>query len=369
MQRSFMASASQTEMISMLLRSEIKKMCSNLVGALFAFCIQMTMYGSAVADPFLNGYERRGVNLYLTETDVRTTATFERDVQNFLDRMEETGINSISLTWPLYTDNSISNSIYMGGDTLTPSSVQWFTQIARARGFGVWLHPILDERVLLAEAGFHWRGNITPHEVDSWFRDYRDLMAQYAYAAQAGGANGFIVATELWSMEPYHGHWEMVINAIREEFDGILSYASNRGIRASYFPWHLVDVIGINYFPNFEINSNASVESIVSAIQSDVDQIIADAADLGLPVMISEAGITSQQNALRITGKWNHRTAVDLDIQERYYQAICKSWAGRVDGIYWWNTVLYPIENAENDPYFNAVGKPAQAYMDCYSTS
>lgn len=342
-------------------------MCSGLVGMLFALCIQATMYGAAVADPFETGDPRRGVNLFLTESDVRETENFEWSVQQFLDRLAENGVNSISLTWPLYTDNSISNSIYMGHDTLTPASVQWFTMIARARGFGVWLHPVLDERVLLAEAGFHWRGNITPHRVDEWFLDYRELMSQYAYAANAGGANGFVIATELWSMEPYHDYWVHVVGDIRVHFDGVLTYASNRGIRDSHFPWHLVDVIGINYFPKFEIHNDATVDQIVSAIQTDVERILSDAQELGMPVILSEAGITSQREALRVTGRWNHRTDVDQELQLRYYEAICKAWSDRVDGIYWWNTVLHPIdeEQVESDQYFNPLGKPAQEAMDC----
>lgn len=342
-------------------------MCSNLMGILLTICIHLTMYGNTVEDPFTNNLPQRGVNLYLTEYDVHASEHFEKDVQRFLDRMEAAGINSISLTWPIYTTSSTSNYVYAGDDSLTSDSVIQFTRIARARGFGVWMHPLLDERILLQEGPRQWRGNIRPKNTGVWFMSYMNLISEYAKAAEFSGANGFMIATELWSMEPYHEEWEMLIENIRGNFSGILTYASNRSIHDSVFPWSKVDVIGINYFPNIQLSSNASVEQIIQWIKNDIDRILSGLDELGMDVIITETGVTSQYNALRVTGRWNHRTRPDQETQRRFYEAICSVWAENSSGIYWWNTVLHPIpeDMIDVDEYFNPFGKTAEEHVSC----
>lgn len=333
---------------------------------LFALCIQLTMYGHNAVDPFENNITHRGINLYLTQLDVDNSQNFEWDTQLFLDRAAAAGLNSISLTWPVFVDSSTGNHVFRGDSSLTAESVELFLRIARARGFGVWLNPLIDEQNLMTVQG-GWRGNIRPTDPDKWMRSYHLMLQYYTQAAQAGNANGFVIATELWSMESQHVNWQKIVYEIRRDFDGLLTYSSNRPLSQSDFMWSLVDVIAVNYFPNLNVPNNVSVETLHELISRDVGDFVEAAENLGLPLIVKETGVTSQLNALRVTGRWNHKTRPDHETQRRFYEATCRAWTENSVGIYWWNTSLHPIpENLiADDVYFSPFGKPAEKYMSC----
>jgi len=339
-------------------------MCSEFVGALFAMCIQLMAYGGNANDPVVNGEFEYGVNMYLAESDVQQAGDFTWEVQKYLDRIDNAGLNSISLTWPIFTDGSRSNNVFVGNASLTVESVVLFTNIAKARGFSVWLHPIIDEKVLLAESNRHWRGNIRPPNPDVWFDQYQDIIMSYAVA----NADGFVIGTELWSMEPYHDNWATIVSDLREVFDGELTYASNRGVGPSDFNWNLVDIIGVNYFPNLDTPASEP-EELGREIRQYVSSVIGDSVLVGLPVMITETGTTSQFNSLSVTGRWNHRTRPDQETQRLFYEVVCKEWSAHVEGIYWWNNTLYPIpeEDVATDIYFDAFGKITEQEVNCRS--
>lgn len=343
-------------------------MCSNLIGILFSICIQLTMYGGPVVDPFENNVPHRGINLFLSQNDVELSTNFEWNVQLFLDRAAAAGLNSISLTWPIYVDGPEGNRVYMRDkESLTSESIEEFTRIARARGFGVWLNPLVDEKNLMTVSKGSWRGNLSPMSSGQWLMNYMNIMNYYAQAAEKAGASGIVIGTELWSIEQYQDEWEIIVTEVRRQFGGKITYSSNRSIELSKFPWEIVDYVSINYFPNLDLPNSATVKEIQTLIERDVREFTRSAAELNMPLMIKETGVTSQKNSLRVTGKWNHGTAPDHETQRRFYEAICRVWSDHTVGIYWWNTVLHPIpeDQIENDKYFNPFGKPAEQHLGC----
>ncbi len=340
-------------------------MCSIFTGLWFTVCVKLTMYGNVVDDPFETSDFQRGVNTYITSHDLNQAHDPVFTIQLMLDRLQLQGINSISITWPIYTANSKSNRVYIGDESLTPDQVELITNTAKARGFGVWLHPILDEKVLIKESPQNWRGQINPQNKKEWFSNYKELMSQYANAGRH--ADGFIVGTELWSMEQYHSEWADVVASVKVYFDGVVSYTSNRTVLQSDFDWTLVDAVGINYFPSFDLPNDATADEIAVEVQKDINEIMTSVQQFDIPVIIFEAGTTSQMGSISHTGRWDHKTTADQLVQLRYYQAVCQRWPQHVDGIYWWNTSLYPIsiEELPQDGGFDAIGKPAASFMSC----
>lgn len=342
-------------------------MCSFFTAIWFTVCVQLTMYGNVVDDPFETGEFQRGVNIYITSQDLDQAEDPVFTVQLMLDRLEREGINSISVTWPIYTEHSRSARVYMGDDSLTPYQVSLVTKTAKARGFGVWLHPILDEAVLNSENPHKWRGSINPRDAALWFTYYEDLLSVYAEAG--ANADGFIVGTELWSMEKYHSEWTDVIAGVKVYFDGLVAYTSNRNIAQSDFDWTSVDVAGINYFPSFNLPYSATAEQIAGEVKADVDEMMAEAQQINIPVAIFETGTTSQVGSISHTGRWDHKTPPDQVTQLNYYRAVCQEWQQHVNGIYWWNTTLYAISPNDllQDGGFDAFGKQAASAVSCNS--
>lgn len=338
-------------------------MCTDLfVELLMKICILVTMHGGTVNNPVESGNMQYGINLYLDYHDIEQASSFERSTQLFLDRMAESGVNSISLTWPIFMEGSRSSFIGAGDKTPSIEGLTTFIRIAKARGFSVWLQPLLDEQVFLEESRTSWRGSIKPNDISQWFQSYDDLIIDYAEMAQKTNADGIVIATEFWSMESYNKQWGTIVENIRSVYGGLLTYATNRPLRDTEFDWNLIDYIGINYFPNFpNVPSDISIEDLKSLMQDNIDNILKDKPKK-IPIFITETGVTAQYNALRVTGRWDHRTRYDESIQALFYQSVCQSWSSRVSGIYWWNTTIYLNEGSG---LFSPFNRETEKYVSC----
>lgn len=346
-------------------------MCSflDVTAALFAACIQATTYGGgdlAPENPFETEAFQSGMNLYLTEEDYTASENFVWSSQLFLDSMEKVGVNTISVVWPIFTEGLRSNRVFAGTETPSEEALATFVAVAKARGFGVVLHPTLDERVLPLK---EWRGTIRPLSVDAWFQSYTEIMHKYAIMAESVDVDLFVVGAELQSMERYSRHWQKLVADVRTVFSGQVTYASNREISET-FPWEVVDLIGVDAFFALDVPVGSSVEEMTASLRLQQDELLDTARALGQPLVFTEIGTTSQRGSFLRTWVWNHRTLVDQEAQADYYAAVCNVWRRELDGLYWWVTHLHPIEEEllPRDTSFDPIGKPAEAIVrDCFT--
>lgn len=341
-------------------------MCESfsVTGLLFALCIQGTTYGESVRSPFPEHEFQNGMNVFLTQSDVTATDDYIWTVQLLLDRLAEADVNSVSVTWPLYTGGKYSSEVFAGADTPTPSAITTFAAVAEARGFGVMLHPILDEAALMRESEQEWRGTITPRDVSAWFESYTDLLLPYLHDADAVGIDAVSIAAELESMEGYTEEWRTVVDTVRASYNGLVTYSANRRISAE-FPWEMVDFISVDAFFALDVSFDASQQDMQEAMRSERLVMEEAAAAYGLPIVFTEIGTTSQAGSFQRTMVWNHRTGLDLSAQSRYYDAVCAEWRDSVTGFYWWTTTLYPLseEEVSQDIGFDPFGKPAETSL------
>jgi len=328
---------------------------------LFALCIQANTYGGTVENPFVHDAFQAGMNVYIEQSDVVAAGDFVWATDELLNRLEAANVNAVSLTWPIFTDGRRSSSVTENDDSLNVEAIQTFSAVARARGFGVVLHPILDEQSILLSGSRHWRGTIDPWEVDQWFANYTALMLRYARAAEAVRVDAIVLGAELSSMEKYADHWRALARALRTVYTGKLTYASNRFISED-FPWEIVDFISVDAFFALPLSTDATVGEMVEQLTLRREEMVAWAHSVGKPLVFSEVGVTSQRGAFKSSWRWNHGTPVDQEAQARYYEAICRVWKEEVTGLYWWKTTLFPIaaQTLRTDIGFDPFGKPAE---------
>ncbi len=101
---------------------------------------------------------------------------------------------------------------------------------------------------------FSWRGEIAFEDeeaLDRFFATYEAWMT--AIARAVGDADGLCVGTELDRLTPHDARWRKVIAALREVYEGPLTYAANWDAADRVPFWDAVDVIGVQaYYPILE---------------------------------------------------------------------------------------------------------------------
>ena len=151
---------------------------------------------------------------------------------------------------------------------------------------------------------YAWRGDIsydTEQEWERFFTSYERWIVQIA--AFSRGADGFVVGTELGGTVHREQRWRDVIAAVREVYDGPVTYAANWDSYESVGFWDALDSVGIQaYFPILD-------ESLVRAgdvpTQEAFDRGWSDimaglraySERVGKPVVFTEAGYNNSPRA------------------------------------------------------------------------
>ncbi len=304
-----------------------------------------------------------GMNIILRNSDFSDLSELDWKVDALLQRLTSININSLSLTWLIYTDGVRSNDLFVGDDTPSLEAITLFVSKAKAAGFTVMLRPLIDEQAITASGKDEWRGTIRPRNVEAWFESYGNLLVSYASLAKSLEADSIVIATELTSMERYPDNWRKLIGKIKEVYAGQLTYSSNQEVSLK-IPWDALDFVSVDAFFRLSTpRNNASTEDMIVALERKVKAIAAAAIKIGLPLVFTEIGSTSQKNAHKKTWVWDHKTKVDLEDQRRFYFAACAVSKSRVSGMYWWavSANIWQIPHPETDAGFSPFGKPAEA--------
>lgn len=278
------------------------------------------------------------------------------DYRPMLDEIAGRGATDVLLAVPWYQSGLEATVIgRRPGHSPADETVRRTLSEARARG----LRPALMPIVRLERRGpGHWRGVIRPADVDRWFTAYRGFVARMADLAAAGGAARVYVGSELSSMVRHDARWRALIAAVRERFDGPLSYAANWDHLDGVPFWDALDEIGTTaYFP---MPAEADPAALAAAWAGPQQRIAALAARHHKPVVLVEVGYPSRPSAAERPWDDGGEAAVDLALQARLYAGFCRAWApaGVARGFYAWN--WFGV-GGPRDPGFSLRGKPAAA--------
>lgn len=331
-----------------------------IYAALVALCCSLAGSASQAAD--IDFHAGMAVLLLPEHYETEDELTWKTD--ELFSRLESLGVDAINLTWLIYTDGVTGNRLYDGARSPSLSAITLVAERAKDHGFTVGLRPILDEANIDArQDGTEWRGTLRPSDPSLWFANYRERMAEYAALGEAVGADYIVVGTELNSLEQHTEHWEDVINTVRSSYGGQVTYARNHDYYDDRFPWQQLDFMSVDAFFRLGGPREASVTELETLWERHVEEAVAFAKQYELPLVLTELGTTSQEGSHRKPWVWNHRTPLSMEAQRRFYEAACRVWSNRTDGIYWWYAPANPwaIVDPLHDYSFVPLGKPAEA--------
>jgi hypothetical protein len=213
-------------------------------------------------------------------------------------------------------------------------------EMARKSGLKVAVKP----HVWIRGAG--WTGDFLPTDREDrlrWEESYRDYVLTFARVAAEGGAELFVVGTELDRFARERpGYWRDLIRDVREVYPGKLTYAANWDAFHLIPFWDAVDYIGVDaYFP-LSSSPTPTVDELVAAWQPWVDRVEEVSRRFPRPVLFAEYGYRSIDGAAgrqwELPPERRRDLAVNLQAQERAYEALFRVWwerPGFAGGFLW----------------------------------
>ncbi len=244
---------------------------------------------------------------------------------------------------------------------------------AHARGLKVLLVPHL-----WVETG-GWRGEVdfeTAEQWQAWADAYRDFVVSWAKLAQASSVELFAVGVELrsWVTTTRAPSFFPVIEAVREVYDGTLTYAANWDDAPHTTIWGELDVIGINAFFPLTDESNASISDLADGGKRVAQQVQRLSQDWQMPVVFTEVGYTNRPDPAVKPWEWPE----DLDGVKPDPVAQARAYAGLLSGFidepwflgfFVWRMYADPFDVSQEPAWgFSPLNRPAELVLrDAYS--
>lgn len=289
-------------------------------------------------------------------------------VSAILDYIVARGGNSLGLTFPLYTDGLRSTSVHPGPETPSLDAISEIIRAARSRGLRTMIRPIIDEANLRTTPG-GWRGALHPTDLGKWFSGYIAALIPYLDGARAAGADEFVLATELTSLQSQGTQWQALRRAAGQHFDGTLSFTFNWDATDSgLLPKRDSQVAaGIDLYFAVNLDDSATVGQLAAALKT---ALTAKPASMRAVMSAQEVGIPATSGAYKRPWDWGDSSGAPLlpEIQARWFTAACQAVkeAG-LKGIYFWmlDSTEDPgqIDPAGSRPA-NFVGRPGEASIE-----
>jgi hypothetical protein len=286
-----------------------------------------------------------------------------------LGELRATGANWVAIVVTGYQDTITSTTIsYNSSPTAADQDLIHAINQAQDLELNIMLKPHVD----LIEESTHWRGEIGSEFSESqrqeWFASYRDFVLHYAALAEDNNVKLLSIGTELVSLSSYNREWRQLIEEIRQVFSGEIVYASNWDEQGQSW-WAELDYIGIDaYFPLETSSLEPTVAELENAWNPHVAQLEALYQEYQRPLILTEIGYRSVEQAHISPSQWQQDAPVNLTEQANLYQAALETFCGAewLAGIYWWNWLIDPNQGGEGNAEYTPHNKPAEAVLTEY---
>lgn len=289
--------------------------------------------------------------------------------RRFFDATSRLGVNSVSIIFPIYTNDLRSSTVYADQRTPNHEALSTVVQEAHRHHLFVTLRPLLDEASLTGPG--EWRGILAPADIGAWFQSYGDLVLGYASFAEENRIESLDVGSEFESIQPYTQAWQALIASVRRVYRGQVTYSLNFTSLQFRIPFALdLDYLSVDaYFP-LDAPPVASVGELETAWQPWVASLADLKTRAGRPIILSEIGVPSEVGAHRQPWLLDRAGTVSLEEQSRYYRAACQSLGDQVGGMYWWLFDLNSPQASGTDVSFDPMNKPAaREIANCFRTA
>jgi hypothetical protein len=297
-----------------------------------------------------------------------------------LDALAKVHANWLAVV-PTQFASSIRNADFHATDqTESNANVAQAIAAAHARGMAAMLKPHIDS---LDEK---WRGDFAPEDFSAWFRNYKAMVLDYARLAAASGADMFSIGCEFDSLTgpAYRAQWLDIIAAVREVYDGPITYAGDWIAAKDVSFWDKVDYIGIDAYNPLSDHPDPSVDELIAGwTQVPRDRWAAANADnlspvefyhrlsitYDRPVIFTEIGYKSIAGATTMPGDWQRQGVIALQEQANAYEAFFAVWTRQsswMKGAFFWNWEPHPHPETEAHigwGDYTPQNKPAEASL------
>ena len=289
--------------------------------------------------------------------------------ESYIDEIAGTGANSLFLVVSGRQENTSSATIFIDLRKTPPDArIKGLITHARRRGLRVVFMPI----VLLEDprAG-EWRGKIKPEkgDWDTWWRYYTSFVLHYAQIAQDGGAEVFMVGSELISTEKMEQRWRDLIAKTRRVFRGRLGYSANWDHYTPIRWWDALDIVGMTAYYDLTGGKEPTVERLVEAWKPIRKDILAWQAKINRRLLFTEVGWPNQDTCAQYPWDYTRSSKPDPTAQANCFEAFFRTWIQEpaVAGILVWKWRDHPGQKTgPEDTSYVPMGKPAMGVIRKY---
>ena len=294
--------------------------------------------GASAASPRRVSFQR-GVTI----ADWGTGAYGESGYGRLVHSLKRRGVDTVTLLVLWEQDNTHSVTVTPDSGTVTTARLVKAINTAHAAHLRVILKPYIALRTGV------WRGLITPSSVVKWFASYDSFILRYARLAQQEHVQGFVVGTEMQSMQRYAVRWRALIHQVRRVFrTGFVTYQANHNAlterKAAVTWWGAVDVIDISAYWPLNRHGRFGVPDLISGWSRWYSLLNRLHRKFHRDVMFGESGYTPYTRTF--AEPWNiaplgrHRPAA----QANGYTAAFRVWYPTpwFKGFEWWYVSANP---------------------------
>ena len=277
---------------------------------------------------------------------------------------ERTNANFVILVPNGLQDTPQSEEIcYTSEATVSDDELKGMIDYAKELGMRVALKPTVNCK------NGTWRAHVNFFDEDvvcepkwcNWFESYTEFQLHYARLAKEMGVEMHIAGCEMVMAERREAEWRKLIADIRREFDGFVSYNTDKYQEHNVKWWDAVDVISSSgYYPleDWE-NQLDRIEAVVKKFQK--------------PFFFAEAGCMSIVDSNKVPNDWAVQGEADAKGQADWYEAMFEACLKRewVRGMaFWsWSSHLYTKNDALKRKDYEIYAKPAEKIVKKYYDS
>ena len=277
---------------------------------------------------------------------------------------ENTNSNFVILAPNGLQDTAQSEEIcYTSEATVSDDELKGMIDYAKELGMRVALKPTVNCK------NGTWRAHVNFFDEDvvcepkwcNWFESYTEFQLHYARLAKEMGVEMHIAGCEMVMAERREAEWRKLIADIRSEFDGLVSYNTDKYQEHHVKWWDAVDVISSSgYYP-------------LEDWENQLDRIEKVVKKFNKPFFFAEAGCMSIVDSNKVPNDWTVQGEADAEGQADWYEAMFQACLKRdwVDGMaFWsWNSHLYTPSAALKKKDYEIYAKPAEKIVKKYYDS
>ncbi|MBD7957335.1 1,4-beta-xylanase [Microbacterium sp. Sa4CUA7] len=272
--------------------------------------------------------------------------------------MADHGVTWTALSYAALQATAFATDIPFDAEpTVTDEEIVGAIRRAHGLGMQVCLKPVVNV------ADGTWRAHIGFFDWDvpgepswtAWFASYTRFIVHAARIAEAEGCAMLSIGCEMVRADGQEQHWRRLVQAVRAEYSGLITYNCDKYQEDRITWWDAVDVISSSgYYP-------------IDEWETQLDRIAPVVEAAGKPFLFLEAGCPSRTGSPQRPNDWSLPGEPDGQEQLRYYRAMFDAISRRewVSGVVLWDwpAHLYDASEARTNDDYCPYGKPAGDYL------